>query len=293
MSSLFGDLPSAKNSSKDNNHPNGSSISGNDHHHNDGSNASDKKDIKVATQERKQEIIKNDSISSSAASKKKSSMPFAFVPAALRTKKISKQTNVAHKPKVGGVVVAAATVQKVERTTLVTKAEDDPTCKSRNMLKEEKDAEKDNSRDDDNDDREEEIRQLHLAVSEAETNMSEQKQRQANLSFDYSWIDVHKKITPYDPMMPNDFLAYKEGQKKRRAREQLERNTRESLKRQEAMRERIEEERRKIEASGDIDAIVANREKHRREIHSVAESGQAHSGKFLSLFDNYIFKVHS
>ena len=137
------------------------------------------------------------------------------------------------------------------------------------------------------DEEEEEIRQLHLAVAEAVEKMNESAQHSANINYDYSMMQVGgntKKsnsprvvnIIPYDPMIPNDYLAYKDGQKKRRRREELERSARETLRQQHVMRERIEEERKKVEQAGvsggrDYSKIWENRQKQAVEIQAASD----------------------
>ena len=56
--------------------------------------------------------------------------------------------------------------------------------------------------------------------------------------------DEPEKITdPYDPYVPNDLLEYWEKLAAKKHREKLERNTREALERQKAMRKQLEDER--------------------------------------------------
>mmetsp|Transcript_8971 Transcript_8971/g.18750 ORF Transcript_8971/g.18750 Transcript_8971/m.18750 type:complete len:366 (-) Transcript_8971:113-1210(-) len=73
---------------------------------------------------------------------------------------------------------------------------------------------------------------------------------------------LHASVTPehtYNPHFPNDYLAYRERKKTERLRKDLEREARERLEKQEMLRKRIEEERRKIEESGDLEKIVESR----------------------------------
>ncbi|KAL7461778.1 hypothetical protein ACHAXS_002184 [Conticribra weissflogii] len=73
---------------------------------------------------------------------------------------------------------------------------------------------------------------------------------------------LHASVTPeqtYNPHFPNDYLAYRERKKTERLRKDLEREARERLEKQEVLRKRIEEERRKIEESGDLEKIVESR----------------------------------
>ena len=75
---------------------------------------------------------------------------------------------------------------------------------------------------------------------------------------------LHASVTDanrYDPMIPNDLLAYRERKKNQRRRDQLEKKARETLRLQQIMREKIEEERKKVEATGDYQKIVENRMK--------------------------------
>ena len=66
-------------------------------------------------------------------------------------------------------------------------------------------------------------------------------------------------VDPYDPHVPNDYLAYRERKKADRVREEMEREAVKQLEIQRRMRERIEEERRKADESGDLDRIVESR----------------------------------
>ena len=73
---------------------------------------------------------------------------------------------------------------------------------------------------------------------------------------------LHASVTDenrYDPFVPNDLLAYRERKKNERRRDQLEKSARETLRMQQIMREKIEEERKKVEATGDYQKIVENR----------------------------------
>mmetsp|Transcript_47978 Transcript_47978/g.144973 ORF Transcript_47978/g.144973 Transcript_47978/m.144973 type:complete len:455 (-) Transcript_47978:173-1537(-) len=71
---------------------------------------------------------------------------------------------------------------------------------------------------------------------------------------------LHESVTdPYDPLVPNDYLAYRERKKAEVVREEMERKALEQIELQRKMRERIEEERRKAEATGDVDKIVESR----------------------------------
>jgi len=73
---------------------------------------------------------------------------------------------------------------------------------------------------------------------------------------------LHASVTDknrYDPLIPNDLLAYRERKKNQRRRERLEEKARETLRLQQIMRKKIEEERKKVEATGDYQKIMENR----------------------------------
>ena len=61
---------------------------------------------------------------------------------------------------------------------------------------------------------------------------------------------------PYDPHFPNDYLAYRERKKTEQVRKDLQRSALQRLDQQEKMRKKIEEERKKMLESGDLDKIV-------------------------------------
>mmetsp|Transcript_20156 Transcript_20156/g.43785 ORF Transcript_20156/g.43785 Transcript_20156/m.43785 type:complete len:308 (-) Transcript_20156:92-1015(-) len=63
-------------------------------------------------------------------------------------------------------------------------------------------------------------------------------------------------IHPYDPHVPNDYLAHRERKKTEQVRKDLQRSALQRLDQQEKLRKKIEEERKKIMASGDLDQIV-------------------------------------
>ena len=194
----------------------------------------------------------------------KAGTTFAFVPAALRNKNKSASTTT---PKPNKNVISTSNLAK---TSAQTKSSLEtgmivPVVEVVTSSLNEVDVHRNNTQDDTSEMRDdqaaedEEIRQLHLRAAEVEASMSQSKQIEANHNFDYSRIDLNN-MTPYDPMIPNDYLAYKEGQKKRRRRVELERSTREALQQQGIMRERIEEERKKAEQSGDISKIIESRQ---------------------------------
>lgn len=68
---------------------------------------------------------------------------------------------------------------------------------------------------------------------------------------------LHASVTnPYDPHFPNDYLAYRERKKTEQVRKDLQRSALQRLDQQEKLRKKIQEERKKILDSGDLDKIV-------------------------------------
>lgn len=71
---------------------------------------------------------------------------------------------------------------------------------------------------------------------------------------------LHESVTDfYDPLVPNDLLAYWERKAHEKQRLELERSARETLERQKRLREQLEQERQAIEATGDVKQIVQHR----------------------------------
>jgi len=69
---------------------------------------------------------------------------------------------------------------------------------------------------------------------------------------------LHASVTdPYDPHCPNDYLAYKERKRTEQVRKDLQRSAQQRLDQQEKLRKTIEEERRKILQTGDVDKIIS------------------------------------
>ena len=74
---------------------------------------------------------------------------------------------------------------------------------------------------------------------------------------------LHDNVTdPYDPLVPNDLLQYWERQAAIVEREEIEREARETLKQQNAIREQLEMERQELEKSGDVNKIVQHMQKN-------------------------------
>lgn len=77
------------------------------------------------------------------------------------------------------------------------------------------------------------------------------------------WLrQLHASVQPqdrYDPLVPNDYLAYRERQAHEQEQTRMERAAKEQLEVQRRVRERIEEERRAAEEAGDLDRIVESR----------------------------------
>ena len=73
---------------------------------------------------------------------------------------------------------------------------------------------------------------------------------------------LHASVTPqnaYNPHCPNDYLAAIERKKTERIQKELQQRALERLDQQEKLRKKIEEERRKIESSGDVNKIMESR----------------------------------
>ena len=77
------------------------------------------------------------------------------------------------------------------------------------------------------------------------------------------WLrELHASVQPqdrYDPLVPNDYLAFRERQAHEQEQIRMERAAKEQLEVQRRVRERIEEERRAAEEAGDLDRIVESR----------------------------------
>lgn len=74
--------------------------------------------------------------------------------------------------------------------------------------------------------------------------------------------DLHASVRStdmYHPMMPNDYLAYKQRKENEMLHANLERQTQKTLDMQRKLREQIEEERQKALASGDVNKIIESR----------------------------------
>mmetsp|Transcript_23970 Transcript_23970/g.42908 ORF Transcript_23970/g.42908 Transcript_23970/m.42908 type:complete len:333 (+) Transcript_23970:231-1229(+) len=68
---------------------------------------------------------------------------------------------------------------------------------------------------------------------------------------------LHASVTnPYDPHFPNDYLAYRERKKTEQARKELQRSALQRLDQQEKLRKKIEEERKKMLQSGELNKFV-------------------------------------
>ena len=63
-------------------------------------------------------------------------------------------------------------------------------------------------------------------------------------------------VQPYDPYLPNDYLAHRERKKTEQVRRDMQRSALQRLDQQEKLRRKIEEERKKMLESGDFRKIV-------------------------------------
>ena len=66
-------------------------------------------------------------------------------------------------------------------------------------------------------------------------------------------------LTPYNPHNPNDYLAYRERKKTAAVRKDMQAAALAKLEAHDRLRKKVEEERRRIELSGDVDKIVESR----------------------------------
>ncbi|KAL3780175.1 hypothetical protein HJC23_013983 [Cyclotella cryptica] len=66
-------------------------------------------------------------------------------------------------------------------------------------------------------------------------------------------------LTPYNPHTPNDYLAYRERRKTAAVRKDMQAAALAKLEAHDRLRKKVEEERRRIELSGDVDKIVESR----------------------------------
>lgn len=71
-------------------------------------------------------------------------------------------------------------------------------------------------------------------------------------------LDLQKQISedPYDPMVPNDLLQYWENKALAVERERLERQAHETLEEQQRLRQQLEREREELQKSGNVDRLV-------------------------------------
>ena len=67
---------------------------------------------------------------------------------------------------------------------------------------------------------------------------------------------VEEILDPYDPYVPNDLLQYWERQALVQERLELERETREALEKQQALRRKLEQEREELQRKGEYDKII-------------------------------------
>jgi hypothetical protein len=76
-------------------------------------------------------------------------------------------------------------------------------------------------------------------------------------------LDLQKQISedPYDPMIPNDLLQYWENKALAVERERLERETRDTLEQQQHLRQQLEREREELQKSGNVDRLVEHHTK--------------------------------
>lgn len=99
-----------------------------------------------------------------------------------------------------------------------------------------------------------------LENQSTETNNIEQTYEEPYIENEPESIRLlHESVTPanaYNPHFPNDYLAHLERKKTERIQKELQQSALQRLDEQEKLRKKIEEERRKIESSGDVNKIV-------------------------------------
>lgn len=129
------------------------------------------------------------------------------------------------------------------------------TASNNNILNNSNHKEDDNGEDDDDDrtlieDIEDEIK---------EKNTQENDNQEDNYVESEELQKLHSSVHPYDmydPMEPNDYLTYRKNKKNEMLRKDLERQAKKTLQLQQQLRKHIQEERKKVLESGDVDKII-------------------------------------
>lgn len=91
-------------------------------------------------------------------------------------------------------------------------------------------------------------------TSATTTTIAEEEESEAMRQLHSSVVD------PYDPHVPNDLLAYWDRRAMEKERLQLERQAKETLQRQERLRQQLEQERTSLTQSGNLEQIVQHRQ---------------------------------
>ena len=81
-------------------------------------------------------------------------------------------------------------------------------------------------------------------------------------------IDLHAAVRSadmYNPMMPNDYLAYRQSKENKLINANLQKQAEKTLEMQQKLRDQIEDERQKAIASGDVSKIIESRLKNATE----------------------------
>ena len=119
---------------------------------------------------------------------------------------------------------------------------------------------------------------IHSTSTNEQNNQQINKQEQQNkLTVPEPEIEEEDIIDPYNPLQPNDYLLYRQQKKQERQNKELKLRTEETLKLQQAVRKRIEEERKIANATGDVDQIISLREKQQQRLEN--ESGGIGRGR--------------
>jgi hypothetical protein len=98
--------------------------------------------------------------------------------------------------------------------------------------------------------------------SNGQNNDRQQHEQEEEYKEPQHLTDLHASVRSadmYHPMMPNDYLAYKQRKENELLQANLEKQAQITLEMQRKLREQIEEERRKALDSGDVNKIIESR----------------------------------
>jgi hypothetical protein len=110
------------------------------------------------------------------------------------------------------------------------------------------------------------IHNVRESMVDPNAHISEQQQTEEEQEEEYKesqhLTDLHASIRSadmYHPMVPNDYLAYKQRKENELLQANLEKQAQKTYEMQRKLREQIEEERQKALASGDVKKIIESR----------------------------------